>query len=239
MKSQSLADAENDSRPQFRVAVGLLARAPTSGGKTRLRADVPPHRLATLRVALLGDAIALLARTPGVDPFLFYTPADAAAADDIRPLAGPDLPLVPQCDGDLGVRMCAALEDLLERRGYHAAILVGADNPLMTPDHLAGARDLLHDDTVVLGPADDGGYYLIGMRRLRRELFVDVAWGTESVLTDTLRIADRIGAEARFIGSGYDIDTIVDLRRLERDVVGAPAEVGSHVRRWFAAGAVS
>jgi uncharacterized protein len=226
--------AKNDSRPLFRVAVGLLARAPASGGKTRLGADVPPDRLADLRVALLADAIALLARTPAIDPFLFYTPDDRAAADDMRSLAGSDVPLVPQRGADLGTRMCAALEDLLERRGYDAAILIGADNPLMTPQHLADARDLLQDDTVALGPADDGGYYLIGMRRLRRELFVDVAWGTESVLTDTLRIADRIGAEARFIGSGYDIDTIADLRRLQRDLLDVPSEVGAYVRRWFA-----
>jgi uncharacterized protein len=226
--------AKNDSRPLFRVAVGLLARAPASGGKTRLGADVPPDRLADLRVALLADAIALLARTPAIDPFLFYTPDDRAAADDMRSLAGSDVPLVPQRGADLGTRMCAALEDLLERRGYDAAILIGADSPLMTPQHLADARDLLQDDTVALGPADDGGYYLIGMRRLRRELFVDVAWGTESVLTDTLRIADRIGAEARFIGSGYDIDTIADLRRLQRDLLDVPSEVGAYVRRWFA-----
>jgi rSAM/selenodomain-associated transferase 1 len=224
---------ENDSRPRFRAAIGLLARAPSSGGKTRLAADVPPQRLADLRVALLADAIDLLARTPDIDPFIFYTPADEATAAGVRALSGPHLPLVPQCGDDLGARMRSATEDLLDGRGYDAAILVGTDNPLLTPEHLAHARELLQHDTVVLGPADDGGYYLIGMRRLRRDLFEDVAWGTESVLTDTLRIADRIGAEARFISSGYDIDTIADLRRLEVDLRTAPPDVGAHVRRWF------
>ena len=71
------------------------------------------------------------------------------------------------------------------------------------------------------------------MRRLRGELFTDVEWGTESVLTDTLRIAVRIGAEARLIRCGYDIDTIDDLQRLEGELAGPAPDVAMHVRRWF------
>ncbi len=223
---------ENDSRPLFRAAVGVLARAPSTGGKTRLAADVSPQRLADLRGALLADAIDLVARTPGIDPFLFCTPTGDAAVAGVRSLAGPDLPILAQRGEDLGARMCSATEDLLGR-GYDAAILIGTDNPLLTPQHIVEACDLLQHDTIVLGPADDGGYYLIGMRRVQRELFVDVAWGTDSVLTDTLRIADRIGAEARLIRSGYDVDTIADLRRLEEDLRTASSETGVHVRRWF------
>jgi glycosyltransferase A (GT-A) superfamily protein (DUF2064 family) len=142
---------------------------------------------------------------------------------------------IAQQGEDLGARMCSAMEELLERRGYAAAMLIGADVPLMTPRHLTEAAELLIRDTIVLGPADDGGYYLIGMRQVRRELFAsaEVEWGTGTALADTLRIADRMGADARLIGSACDVDTIEDLHRLETDLVRAPAHVALHLRRWF------
>ena len=115
--------------------------------------------------------------------------------------------------------MRAAFTYLLQTLNCDAAILVGSDIPLLTADHFDEARETLVDsDGVVLGPADDGGYYLIGMRRVYAELFEGVAWGTSSVLTDTLRVADRAGIEARLIRPAYDVDTIEDLRRLEDDL---------------------
>ena len=118
--------------------------------------------------------------------------------------------------------MRSALEELLGPRGYGAAMLVGADIPLLNAQHLLDARDTLQSSGgVVLGPADDGGYYLIGMTKVHGGLFERIEWGTGSVLTDTLRAAERLGIEARLIGSTYDIDTIEDLRRLERDLASA------------------
>jgi glycosyltransferase A (GT-A) superfamily protein (DUF2064 family) len=89
---------------------------------------------------------------------------------------------------------------------------------------------------VVLGPAADGGYYLIGMRRVYAELFEGIAWGTASVLTDTLRVADRAGIEARLIRAAYDVDKIEDLQRLEDDLRTSSPELAPHVRAWFGAG---
>jgi rSAM/selenodomain-associated transferase 1 len=214
-----------------KVAVAVMARAPSAPGKTRLAGYLTPRRLAGLRSAFLDDAIALLASTPDIDPFIFYTPDDAAR--EIAAIAGPRITAIAQQGGDLGERMRSAMEELLDRRGFDAAMLIGTDMPLLTPQHLADASELLFLDTIVLGPADDGGYYLIGMRRVRSELFADVEWGTASVLTDTLRIADRSGVEARLIRSGYDVDTIADLQRLEGDLAAAAPGVAMHVRRWF------
>jgi glycosyltransferase A (GT-A) superfamily protein (DUF2064 family) len=88
----------------------------------------------------------------------------------------------------------------------------------------------------VLGPADDGGYYLIGMREAHAGLFEGIAWGTASVLTDTLRAAERIGIEVRLVRSAYDVDTIDDLYRLERDLATAAPDVCPAARRWFSEG---
>ena len=212
------------------AAVGVMARAPSSGGKSRLAPHLTPARLASLRAALLADTLDALAPLSAVT--IFFTPD--AAVEEMRAIAGPGRPCVPQGDGDLGVRMLRALQFLLS--ASPAAILVGADIPLHTANDVAEAAETLqHSGGVVLGPADDGGYCLIGMTRAHAELFDGVEWGKESVLTDTLRAADRAGIEARLVRSAYDVDTIDDLRRLERDLAAAPGSVCANVRAWLTA----
>jgi hypothetical protein len=131
--------------------------------------------------------------------------------------------------------MRSAFEALLEVRGYESAMLVGSDVPLLTADHFTAARQLLRTDRdVVLGPADDGGYYLIGMRAPNAGLFDGIDWGTTTVMADTLRAAERLGLDARLTRRAYDIDTIDDVRRLERDLAIAPAGVAPHTADWFA-----
>jgi glycosyltransferase A (GT-A) superfamily protein (DUF2064 family) len=130
--------------------------------------------------------------------------------------------------------MVAALRRLLDADGYDAALLVGSDIPLLGVDHLIEAIETLQaSGGVVLGPADDGGYYLIGMKQAHAALFEGIAWGSDSVLTDTLRAAERIGVEARLVRSAYDVDTLDDLRRLERDLTAAPPATCPNVRRWL------
>jgi rSAM/selenodomain-associated transferase 1 len=214
-----------------------MARAPSVVGKTRLAPHLSAVRLRALRAALLADTLDVIgaARAEGVDPVLFFTPASAApeiGALTIHPFDG-----VRQTDGDLGQRMRSALEELLEARAYGAAMLVGADIPFLSATHLLEARETLRaSGGVVLGPADDGGYYLIGMGKVHRGLFERIEWGTGSVLTDTLRAAERLGLEARLIAGTYDIDTIDDLQRLECDLASTAAAVAPRVRQWFLGG---
>ena len=227
--------------PIERCAVGVMARAPSAAGKTRLAPHLSSARLAALRAALLADTldvIAAVAHTGSLDAVLFFTPAGAER--EIAALTSHSFPCVCQSDGDLGQRMRSALEELLGPRSYDAAMLVGADIPLLNVRHLVEARDTLQSSGgLVLGPADDGGYYLIGMTQVHDGLFEEIEWGTDSVLTDTLRAAERLGIEARLIGGTYDIDTIEDLRRLERDLESAASTVAPHVRRWFLEGAAT
>ena len=216
-----------------------MARAPSAAGKTRLAPHLSLSRLAALRAALLADTLDVIgaaARAGGVDAVLFFTPA--GAEPEIAALTNHPFHSMCQSDGDLGQRMRSALEELLGPREYDAAMLVGADIPLLNARHLADARDTLQSSGgLVLGPADDGGYYLIGMTKVHEGLFEQIEWGTGSVLTDTLRAAERLGIEARLIGSTYDIDTIEDLRRLEGDLAAAASGIAPHVRRWFLGGA--
>jgi rSAM/selenodomain-associated transferase 1 len=219
-----------------------MARAPSSEGKTRLAPHLSASQLASLRAALLADTLLVLEPLAGVT--IFFTPDDAET--EIAALARSSMRLVPQGDGDLGTRMLRALrflrtvavsDTVLEQPPGlppEAALLVGSDIPLLGVEHLREAAETLEArGGIVLGPADDGGYYLIGMTEVRPGLFDEVAWGTDSVLTDTLRAAERVGVEARLIRSAYDIDTIDDLRRLARDLADAPATVCPGVRRWL------
>jgi uncharacterized protein len=211
------------------IAVGVMARAPSSGGKSRLAPHLPPARLAALREALLADTLRVAERLPDVT--IFFTPDDAE--HEISTFTVPALRRVPQGGGDLGTRMFRALQCLLNVTP-DAAILVGSDIPLLTADHITEASETLHaSGGLVLGPAADGGYYLIGMTEARAALFDGIAWGTETVLTDTLRIAERLGVEARLARSAYDVDTIDDLRRVGRDLAAAPSTLSPALRRWF------
>jgi rSAM/selenodomain-associated transferase 1 len=188
-----------------------------------------------LRTALLADVIGVIAALDDVDRFIFFTPDEAEA--EMAAMAGPSFSRRSQRGRTLGHRMQSAFEALLVDRGYASAILVGSDIPLMTDAHIDGARHRLRDPgDVVLGPADDGGYYLIGMRRVEPRLFDGIEWGSERVMAETVRAAERAGLTPQIGERAYDIDRIEDLRRLERDLLSAPADVAPNTRRWLRAG---
>jgi rSAM/selenodomain-associated transferase 2/rSAM/selenodomain-associated transferase 1 len=115
-----------------------------------------------------------------------------------------------QGEGDLGERMARAFE-VSFREGSSATIIIGTDCPGLTADLLSAAFDRLSGNPVVFGPAADGGYYLIGMTRPIPELFRGIAWGTETVLADSLRILARAGLDPVLLDRLADIDRPEDL----------------------------
>jgi rSAM/selenodomain-associated transferase 1 len=221
---------ETSARP--RTAIGVVARAPSAPGKSRLAPHLSAARLLALRVALLADVLRVVSALKDVDRFLFFTPDEAE--QELAAMCGGAFTLRPQRGGDLGQRMHAVFEELLVDGGYESAILIGSDLPLFTAAHFAAARDRLRKDwDVALGPAADGGYYLIGLRTPVARLFEDIDWGAGTVLFDTVRNAVRLGLAPKIIERLYDLDTIEDLRRLERDLTSAPDDVAPHIRKWF------
>lgn len=220
----------------MKLAVGVMARSPKAEGKTRLAPHLDSQTLAALREAMLADTLAAVCAAARVDALVFVAPDDRG--HDVLAHAPRILPVLPQGAGDLGERMQRALSELIDARGYDGAILVGSDVPLLTPEHVAEAANLLRTrGGVVIGPADDGGYYLLGMSpRVFGELFDGIEWGSDSVLDATLRTAQRNRIDACLIRGAYDIDTIEDLRRLERDLEREPLDVAVHTRRALAGG---
>jgi uncharacterized protein len=154
-----------------------------------------------------------------------YTPVGAESAyTDILPA---DFGLLPQRGDKFGERLYLALEDLF-KCGFASVCLIDSDSPTVPAENFAEAVELLsrREDRVVIGPSDDGGYYLIGVKKPHRHLFEQIDWSTERVLNQTIQRANEIGLEVRLLPSGYDVDDGASLRRLCDELLGENAGVG-------------
>ncbi|GGI78226.1 hypothetical protein GCM10007973_13680 [Polymorphobacter multimanifer] len=152
--------------------LAVFARFPTPGAaKTRLIPALGATGAAALHRRLVEDTLAVV-RMSGLDFALHITGADAEAF--ITWLG--EVPLVAQGEGDLGARLA---------RVRCPCLLIGTDCPDLTPDHLREAAALVAAGTPCIGPAEDGGYWLLGLPRPRPDLFEDMAWGTDSVFAAT------------------------------------------------------
>ena len=123
--------------------------------------------------------------------------------------------LVPQCEGSFGERLIRAVEDLLAL-GYSAVCLIDSDSPTLPAAALTTAVTELArpGDRMVLGPSEDGGYYLIGLKRAHRRLFEEIDWSTERVDSQTRERAAEIGLETVLLPTWYDVDDAATLRLL-------------------------
>jgi uncharacterized protein len=217
-------------------AVLVFARKPQAGvSKTRLSPLLSPAEAAGLYTCFLKDTLALAEQCvpdgPAASParFLAYTPP--GARDYFAGLA-PGFRLLPQMGTSLGKRMHLALENVLTR-GMNRAILIGSDLPHLSPRQLETALLALRRGAdLVLGPALDGGYYLIGLSRPYAELF-DLPMGNSQVLARTLERAARLRLEVFHLPVTFDIDTVSDLERLESLLQQEPSIAALHTRAWF------
>ncbi len=161
-----------------------------------------------------------------------YTPVGTESVyEDILP---PDFVLLPQRGENFGERLYFAAEDLF-KCGFGSVCLIDSDSPTVGVGIFSRAIELLTSggDQVVLGPSDDGGYYLIGFNKLRCELFERIDWSTNVVLNQTKRSAREIGLDVKLLPSGYDVDDASSLRRLCNELLTdtAPTNIAPHTRR--------
>lgn len=215
-------------------AVAVMTRAPSWPGKIRLAAHLSEPRLRSLKAALLADTLAAVAAVRNVDRHIYFSPDEGRA--EIAASAPDQFTLSPQRPADaddLGSRMKYVFDDLLGNRRRRAAVLVGSDAAMLSASIITGALDALRSPMdVVIGPADDGGYYLIGMRMMHAALFEAIEWGSDHVCADTLRVASAKRLSVKLAPRLYDVDTPDDLRRLQNDVAASGA-AASRVREWF------
>jgi uncharacterized protein len=207
-------------------AVAVMAKAPRVGEvKTRLVPPLSPRQAAALSIAFIRDIagnILAAAENVAIHGYIAHSPPGSEAV-----FAGvlPDrIRLLPPRSIGLGASLRHAAEDLLAE-GYGAVCLVNADSPNLPTAFLVKAVQALRraGDRVVLGPAEDGGYYMIGLKRPHRRLFEDIAWSTEHVFAQTLDRAAELELETVTLPGWYDVDDIASLRRVADEILGAGA----------------
>src|SRR5215831_3608962 len=192
------------------VALAILAKAPAAGAvKTRLIPALGPEGAAALHTRLIERTLET-ACAAGVGPVtLWVTPAPPDAYFTALASRFP-IGLAVQPDGDLGARMLAACET-----APGPAIVIGTDCPALTPAHLCEAAEVLRDRTdVVVIPAEDGGYVLIGSHQPQPPLFDDMTWSTDQVMVQTRQRLAKAGLTWLELPSLWDVDRPEDLARL-------------------------
>jgi rSAM/selenodomain-associated transferase 1 len=215
-----------------RVAVAIMAKAPRPGDvKTRLCPPLTHADAATLYRCFLLDKIEQVRRLDGARPAIAYAPSDG------RPLfeaLAPGFVLVAQRGADLGARLANCSADFLAR-GHAGAVLVDSDTPTLPRGYLEQAVALLArpDTDVVLGPTEDGGYYLIGLRAPCPDLFTAMEWSTSRVLAETRRRAEQRGLRVACLPPWFDVDTGADLERLRAALAASPGPEPRHTRRFL------
>ncbi len=167
-------------------------------GASNLHRQMTEHTLAQVR-QLRADGVAIEIHYAGAE-------TDRELADWL----GADLVYRSQGDGDLGERMVLSIETALQA-GHDRVIIIGTDCPGLNPEILQLAFQQLRDRDLMLGPAIDGGYYLIGMQRFIPELFVGISWGTSAVRQQTIEIATKLGLSLGDLPLLADIDRPEDL----------------------------
>lgn len=197
----------------------VVAKRPAAGRtKTRLCPPLDGPTAAALYECFLRDTLGLMRQVPGVRRSIAYLPEDADAY--FRNLA-PDMDLVAQRGADLGERLANLLGAALEG-GATQAVVMSSDCPSLPAAYLRGAFAALDGPTdVVLGPCDDGGYYLIGLKRPDPRLLREVPMSTTTVAAETLALAAELGLRTTVLPHWYDVDTVADLPRLQPELRAA------------------
>lgn len=216
-------------------ALAIMTKAPRAGAvKTRLQPPLTSAEAAKLNICFLRDIGATISEagehSKGVGVF---TPARSEKEyADILP---PDFDLLPQRGDGFGERLINAAADLLQV-GFESCCLINSDSPTATVDAFREAVAQLQgaDNRIVLGPSDDGGYYLIGMRKPHRRLFQEIDWSTERVFAQTVERGSEIGLEVHVLPSCFDVDDRVALQRLCDELLGENLPAAPATKKFLA-----
>lgn len=189
--------------------------------KTRLAPAIGLDRAAAVQQALI-VAVADRWQTTAQHRTLLYSPADAEPA--FQAIAGIQWQLAPQSAGDLGDRLTDAVRHSFRQWPDHPTrlVILGSDSPDLPASIVAQAFEALLTHDLVLGPSEDGGYYLVGLSRPAVEIFSGIAWSTADVLEQTLAIARERQLTSAILPTWYDVDEPADLARLIDQLTAAP-----------------
>jgi rSAM/selenodomain-associated transferase 1 len=217
--------------PEEPCAVAIMAKASLAGSvKTRLVPPLSYEEAAELNTCCLADVAANIATASARAPihaFAAYHPLGSEQFfEDLLP---DNFKLLSPREPTIGRSLFHAARDLFAV-GYRLVCLINADSPTLPTDLLVEAVHCLQEpgDRVVLGPAADGGYYLIGLKQFHQRLFEAIDWSTERVYRQTMMRAAEIGVPVAPLTEWYDVDDVASLAVLARDLLSAPDVKADH-----------
>ena len=206
----------------------VFCRAPVAGRvKTRLARAIGAEAASRCHRALAEHCLETIA-SAALAPLQLWCSPDTRDAFFVHQQSRFELDLQPQSSGDLGEKMHAAFEVALRDADY--AVVIGTDCPALDADYLHRALLALRNGApAVIGPAEDGGYVLLGLRRNDRHLFTDIPWGSDAVFAMT---RGRLPEDAQILPPLWDIDLVEDLQRLREGA--AEMRLGRGLRGYLA-----
>jgi hypothetical protein len=205
----------------LKEALVVMAKAPREGEvKTRLLGALSPEEARRLYVAFLSDTFALMEEVmeerEDLVLALCYTPEGEEEAFEEVEREGSLM--IPQRGIDLGERLTNCFADLFAL-GFESVVVIGADSPTLPDEYVFDAFECFEtDDDVVIGPTHDGGYYLVGMRKLHRRIFEEIPWGSSGALEATIDRAKEAELNLVLLPEWYDVDTPEDFERLKLEL---------------------
>ena len=217
--------------PEIKNALIVVAKRPAPGRtKTRLSPPLKPEQASRLYECFLKDTIGLIRQVKQVQPVIAFLPSGAETY--FQQLA-PDFDLIQQDGLDLGARLDNAISGYLSR-GYERVVIMNSDSPTLPSAHLSQAFDSLEVDTdVVLGPCDDGGYYLIGVKQPIPRLLRGVQMSTPTVAADTIALAVEEKLSIHLLPPWYDVDDAASLTRLAKEFENGNPRIATYTRNFI------
>ena len=196
----------------------IMAKVPRAGNvKTRLQPFLAPDECATVGEAFLSDAIK---KTRGACDSLIVAFAPASEKNYFARFDDANLTVLEQRGADLGEKMRNAFEFAFELNADANVVMIGTDSPTFPAEFIEKAFEFLETGAdAALGKADDGGFYLIGLRRkIHARIFENVEWSSPRVFEQTTRNVERLKINLKLVPSWFDVDAPEDLRRLREEI---------------------
>ena len=218
--------------PEVPNALIVVAKQPAPGKtKTRLTPPLDPEQASQLYECLLKDTLDLIRQVNQVQPVVAFLPA---GAEPYFQQMAPDFDLILQEGPDLGARLDNAISAYFSQ-GYQRVVIMNSDGPTLPSPYLSQAFTALEDSSdVVLGPCEDGGYYLIGAKAPIPYLLRGVQMSTPTVAEDTIALAVEAGLRLHLLPTWYDVDDAASLIRLAKEVENGDRRAAAHTRRFIA-----
>jgi rSAM/selenodomain-associated transferase 1 len=202
------------------AAIIIMAKEPKIGyTKTRLTPPLSPINATRLYEALLRDTIELLSNIENLDLAIAATPPESNQY--FEKICPANTLIIPVTCSDIGDCLKKVLGNLLER-GYSKVMALNADSPALPLEYIYDAIHQLETKDLVFGPTQDGGYYLVGLRKLYEDIFIGIEWSTDKVLSESRSKANQLGLKTGILSTWFDIDSIDDVKQLEANLNNFP-----------------